>query len=248
MRLLQRVDDWRRGTASLSKNADSVRLLIVEDDPRLNDVLRRGLTERGHVVDVSFDGEEADRLASAPMYDAIVLDVNLPRRSGLDVLRSLRARRTQTPVLILTSRDTAEDVIEGLDAGADDYLRKPFVFGELEARLRSIARRRISGEGEAHELRAGDLVFDLRGRTARRGARTLELTARESAFLELFMRNPGRLLTRRAIEDAMFDRASETTSNVVDVYVSRLRSKLAGEGEPQLLQTVRGAGYRFGAK
>lgn len=222
-----------------------MRLLVVEDDPRLNDVLRRGLSERGHVVDVSFDGEEAEQLAAAPLYEAIVLDVNLPKRSGLDVLRSVRQRGTQTPVLLLTSRDTPEDVIEGLDAGADDYLRKPFVFGELEARLRSISRRRIP-PGPAHsELRVASLVFDLGTRAARRGDRPLQLTARETAFLEYFMRNPGRLLTRRAIEDAMFDRMSETTSNVVDVYVSRLRSKLTAAGEPQMLHTVRGEGYRF---
>ena len=222
-----------------------MRLLVVEDDPRLSDVLSRGLREQGHIVDVSCDGEDAEMVASSPIYEAIVLDVNLPKRSGLDVLRSLRQRKMVTPVLILTSRDTAEDIIEGLDAGADDYLRKPFVFGELEARLRSITRRQSSGETNGAELRAGDLIFDLKTRIARRSNRAIELTARESAFLEYFMRNAGQLVSRRAIEDAMFDRANEATSNVVDVYVSRLRSKLTSGGESQLLHTVRGAGYRF---
>ena len=221
-----------------------MRLLVVEDDPRLSDVLRRGLTERGHVVDVSFDGEDAERLAVAPLYDAIILDVNLPKRSGLDVLRAMRLQKSATPVLILTSRDTTDDVIEGLDAGADDYLCKPFVFGELEARLRSISRRRFGSAAAPNELRVRDVVFDLSSRLARRGQRRLELTARESAFLELFMRNPGRLLTRNAIEDAMFDRASETTSNVVDVCVRRLRRRL---GPDAPIETVRNAGYRAAA-
>jgi DNA-binding response OmpR family regulator len=221
---------------------------VVEDDPRLRDVLRRGLTEQGHIVDESADGEDAEQVAPSSIYDAIVLDVNLPKRSGLDVLRSLRQRKFQTPVLVLTSRDTAEDIIEGLDAGADDYLRKPFVFGELEARLRSITRRRSPLEAMNTELCSGDVVLDLRTRVARRGSRRIDLTPRETAFLEYFLRNAGSVVSRRAIEDAMFDRASEATSNVVDVYVSRLRSKLASAGESPVLQTIRGAGYRFGAQ
>jgi len=222
-----------------------MRLLVVEDDERLCDVLRRGLSEQGHVVDLAHDGEDGEQWASGGAYDAIVLDVNLPKRDGLSVVRSLRLRRIGTPVLILTSRDTAEDVIEGLDAGADDYLRKPFVFKELEARLRSIVRRRPA-ETFSAELNVADLRFDLGSRRAFRGEREVDLTARETAFLEYFMRNSGRLITRPMIEDALFQRESETTSNVVDVYVSRLRTKLTSGGEAQLLHTVRGAGYRFG--
>ncbi|HEY8314505.1 MAG TPA: response regulator transcription factor [Candidatus Baltobacteraceae bacterium] len=224
-----------------------MRLLVVEDDRRLCDVLRRGLSEQGHVVDLAFDGDEGERYASGTIYDAVILDVNLPRRDGLSVVRSMRAERVVTPVLILTSRDTVDDIIEGLDAGADDYLRKPFVFGELDARLRTIVRRKalpVSGT----DLHVGDLRFDLAARRAYRGERELELTARETAFLEYFMRNAGMLVTRPMIEDALFDRESEATSNVVDVYASRLRAKLTSGGEPQLLHTVRGAGYRFGAK
>jgi DNA-binding response OmpR family regulator len=149
--------------------------------------------------------------------------------------------------LILTSRDTTEDAIEGLDAGADDYLRKPFVFGELEARLRSITRR-ASAQTLDKTLEVGNVRFDLGSRLVMRGGRNIDLTARETAFLEYFMRNSGRLITRRMIEDALFDRESETTSNVVDVYVSRLRAKLTARGEPQILHTVRGAGYRFGER
>lgn len=224
-----------------------MRLLVVEDDVRLCDVLRRGLAEQGHVVDVAHDGEQGENWAGAASYDAVILDVNLPKRDGLSVVRGLRERQVRTPVLMLTSRDTPEDVIAGLDAGADDYLRKPFVFGELEARLRTIVRR-ASAETLDAQLRVGDLVFDLGSRRAHRNGREIDLTAREAAFLEYFMRNAGRLITRTMIEDALFERESETTSNVVEVYVSRLRSKLTASREPQLLHTVRGAGYRFGER
>jgi DNA-binding response OmpR family regulator len=221
-----------------------MRLLVVEDDVRLCDVLRRGLSEQGHVVDVAHDGQEGETWADGGTYDAVILDVNLPKRDGLSVVRSLRSRGVRTPVLILTSRDTADDVIAGLDAGADDYLRKPFIFGELDARLRTIVRRSSSTSLDA-QLRVADLVFDLTSRRAMRGERELDLTAREAAFLEYFMRNAGRLITRAMIEDALFERENETTSNVVEVYVSRLRAKLTAAREPQLLQTIRGAGYRF---
>ena len=224
-----------------------MRLLVVEDDVRLCDVLRRGLAEQGHVVDVAHDGEQGESWARGAPYDAVILDVNLPKRDGLSVVRGLRERQVRTPVLMLTSRDTPEDVIAGLDAGADDYLRKPFVFGELEARLRTIVRR-SSAETLDAQLRVADLVFDLGSRRAQRSGREIELTAREAAFLEYFMRNAGRLITRAMIEDALFERESETTSNVVEVYVSRLRSKLTTGREHQLLHTVRGAGYRFGER
>lgn len=224
-----------------------MRLLVVEDDVRLCDVLRRGLSEQGHVVDVAHDGEEGETWAESSLYDAVILDVNLPKRDGLSVVRSLREREVRTPVLMLTSRDTPEDVIAGLDAGADDYLRKPFIFGELEARLRTIVRRRSPDTLDA-QLRVADVVFDLKSRRVRRGGRDVDLTAREAAFLEYFMRNADRLISRSMIEDALFERESETTSNVVEVYVSRLRAKLTKSREAQLLHTVRGAGYRFGER
>ncbi|MDQ2663789.1 MAG: response regulator transcription factor [Candidatus Eremiobacteraeota bacterium] len=222
-----------------------MRLLVIEDDPRLNDVLRRGLTEQGHVVDVALDGVDGERCAAAGVYDAIVLDINLPLRDGLSVVRSLRRQKVRTPVLLLTSRDTTEDIVEGLDAGADDYLRKPFIFAELEARLRTITRRgpQLS---LAKSLDSHGVTFDLASRQAARDGRQLDLTARETAFLEYFLRNSRRLVTRRMIEDDLFDRQSESTSNVVDVYVSRLRAKLTAAGERQLLHTVRGSGYRLG--
>lgn len=221
-----------------------MKLLVVEDDAGLCDVLRRGLAEQGHVVDVAQDGEDGERCACDAAYDAVILDLNLPKRDGLAVVRSLRARDVTTPVLILTSRDTVDDAIEGLDAGADDYLRKPFVFGELEARLRSIVRR--EAPIVTNELRVGDLVFNLASRRIFRGGREIVLTARETAFLEYFMRNSGRIITRRMLEDALWDRQNESSSNVIEVYVRRLRAKLAEAGKALLIHTVRGAGYRFG--
>lgn len=221
-----------------------MRLLIIEDDERLADALQRGLREHGHVVDTAGDGREGEALARGGGYDAIVLDLNLPGRDGLEVLRSVRAAGETVPILIATSRDETEDVVAGLDAGADDYLRKPFALRELEARLRSVARRPPAGVQTV--LSVGDLTFDLATFRARRGERTLELTAREIAFLEYFMRNAGRVLTRPMIENALWDRESETGSNVVDVYVRRLRLKIDGPGEPALIHTVRGLGYRMG--
>ncbi len=220
-----------------------MRLLIVEDDERLRDVIRRGLEEQGHVVEQAADGASAQAMGLEGSYDAIVLDLNLPVLDGLTVLRSLRAAKVGTPVVIVTSRDTTEDIIEGLDAGADDYVRKPFVFRELEARLRSASRR--EGIPAASVLEVDDVRFDLGSRRVTRAGREIALTARELAFLEYFMRNAGRVLTRGMIETALWDGASETSSNVVDVYVRRLRMKIDAHGTP-LLHTVRGIGYRMG--
>lgn len=221
-----------------------MRVLIVEDDVRLADALARGLRERGHIVDHAANGDAGEMLAAENAYDAIVLDLNLPGRDGLDVLRALRARGVGTPIVVATSRDETEDVVAGLDAGADDYIRKPFALRELEARLRSVTRRPPVSV-ESH-LQVETLSFDLASRRVLRGARSVELTARELAFLEYFMRNAGRILTRPMIEDALWDRSSETTSNVVDVYVRRLRMKIDAHGEPPLIHTVRGVGYRMG--
>ena len=224
-----------------------MRLLIVEDDLQLCNVLRRGLGEQGHVVDLANDGETGEQCAADGNYDAAIVDVKLPRKDGLALVRSLRSSGNELPVLILTSQDTVADVIEGLDAGADDYLRKPFVFAELDARLRSIARRRASARAGT-ELRVQDLVFDTATKRARRRNREINLTAREMAFLEYLMRNTDRVVSRRMLEEAMFDYASDVTSNVVDVYISRIRAKIGAGGEPQLLHTIRGVGYRLSSR
>jgi DNA-binding response OmpR family regulator len=223
-----------------------MKILVVEDDPALADVVRRGLAESGHVVDVESNGQDGERSALSGVYDAIVLDLTLPGKDGLDLARDLRDTGVRTPILMLTARDTVEDTVAGLNAGADDYLRKPFVFDELEARLRTIVRR-ADAAPPREDLRVGDLVMDLATRRVRRGTREITLSARETAFLEYFMRNAGLLLTRPMLEDALWERDRETSSNVIEVYVRRLRLKLSEGGEPSLIETVRGSGYRFGA-
>ncbi len=221
-----------------------MKILVVEDDVRLAEVLRRGLSESGHAVDVEYDGVRGEAAALGARHDAIVLDIMLPRRDGLSLVREMRKRAVRTPVLLLTSRDTTEDTIAGLDAGADDYLRKPFIFRELDARLRSITRR---FDTQPHrELRRGDVTLDLASRQVFRGREAIPLTARETAFLEYFMVNAGLLVTRPMIEDALWEPGRETESNVIEVYVRRLRAKLSPTGEPSLIHTIRGAGYRFG--
>ena len=213
-----------------------MRLLIVEDDRSLADALRRGLQEEGHVVDHVGDGPAALELGEDPEYHAIVLDLNLPGADGLSVLRKLRGAGVSTPVVIATSRDETEDVVAGLDAGADDYIRKPFAMRELMARLRSVTRREAPPTPDILEL--GDLRFDIASRRVTRGEREIAMTARELAFLEYFLRNTGRVLTRPMIETALWDRSGEATSNVVDVYIRRLRLKIDAPGDAPLLHTV----------
>lgn len=222
-----------------------MRVLLVDDDERLAALVRRGLGESGHVVDCALTGAEGLRFARERAYDAIVLDVMMPGIDGFSVVRELRESANVTPVLFLTARDAPEDAIAGLDAGADDYLRKPFIFGELEARLRSIARRTAAPSDPL--LVVGDLTFDVRTRRAKRGMREIDLTAREGAFLEYFMLHPGRVMTRTMIEDALWTVDKASASNVVDVYIRRLRAKLEAAGEVRLLHTLRGAGYRLEA-
>jgi DNA-binding response OmpR family regulator len=221
-----------------------VKILVIEDDAHLADVVRRGLAESGHVVDIEVDGESGELAARSGSYDAIVLDVMLPSKDGFSVARSLRAADVHTPILMLTARDTIDDTVSGLDCGADDYLRKPFVFRELEARLRSVTRREPIAN--SNNLCVDDLIMDLASRRVKRGDRDVPLTARETAFLEYLMRNAGLLVTRPMLENALWERDRETTSNLIEVYMRRLRTKLGAAGEPPLIHTVRGAGYRFG--
>ena len=221
-----------------------MKLLIVDDDAILAEILRGGLIEEGHVVDVRHDGIAGELAAESGGYDALVLDLMIPGKDGMALLSSLRGRGIATPVLVLTGRDTANDAVAGLDAGADDYMRKPFAFGELLARLRSITRRDSSAP--RLELRVEDVVLDLASRRVLRAGEPIRLTTRETAYLEYFMRNVGLVVTRDMIEMALWDDVAEANSNVIDVYVRRLRTKLEGGGGAPLLHTVRGMGYRFG--
>lgn len=220
-----------------------MRMLIVEDDRRLADVLRRGLEEEGYTVDLSHDGDEAVDLAGMAQYDAIILDVMLPGQNGLAVCRTLRSDGVTVPILMLTARDTVDDTVAGLEAGADDYLTKPFAFRELRARLHTIMRR--SGTLPATLLEAGDLVLDVATREVRVGDRRVALTAREYQVLTYLMRNQGRVLTRTMIEDQVWGYTDRGLSNTVDVHIRRLRTKLDRPGCPSIIETVRGSGYRL---
>jgi len=220
-----------------------MRVLVVEDEPKMSKLLARGLGEEGHAADVAATGEEALWMAGTERYDVIVLDVMLPGLDGFATCRELRAREIWTPVLMLTARDATEDRIEGLDTGADDYLVKPFAFGELLARLRALVRR--APAERPTELGAGDLRLDPAAHRAWRGEHELELSAKEFALLELFLRHAGEVLSRLQLLDGAWDMAFESRSNIVDVYVRYLREKIDRPFDRHSLETVRGVGYRL---
>jgi len=220
-----------------------MRLLVVEDEPKMARLLQRGLAEQGYAIDLATNGMDAVWLATENPYDAIVLDVMLPDFDGFEVCRRLRASDGWAPVLMLTARDAVADRVTGLDAGADDYLSKPFSFSELFARLRALTRR---GAGERPaKVEVGDLVLDPATRRVMRAAVPVELTTKEFALLEFFMRHPGEMLTRTAILEHVWDFAHDGNSNVVDVYVRYLREKIDRPFGRDSIQTVRGSGYRL---
>jgi len=220
-----------------------VRVLIVEDEPRMAELVRRGLEGEGIAADVAVDGEEALWMAQAHPYDAVILDVMLPGLDGFETCRRLRSAGVWAPVLMLTARDAVEDRVAGLDSGADDYLVKPFAFAELLARLRALARR---AEPERPVvLEVGDLRLDPATRRVSRGSSEIPLSAKEFALLETFMRRPGEVLSRLTLLEHAWDLAYDNRSNVVDVYVRRLRRKLDEPFGRDSLETVRGAGYRL---
>jgi len=220
-----------------------VRVLVVEDEAKLARLLARGLGEEGHVADVAGRGEDALWMAKATPYDAIVLDVMLPGLDGFETCRALRANDVWAPVLFLTARDGVDDRVRGLDTGGDDYLVKPFSFAELLARLRALVRR-APGERPA-KLAAGDLRLDPAAHRAWRGEVEIDLSAKEFALLEVFMRRPGETLSRQQLLDGAWDMAFDGRSNVVDVYVRYLREKVDRPFGRRSLKTIRGVGYRL---
>jgi two-component system OmpR family response regulator len=220
-----------------------VRVLIVEDQPKLAELLARGLREEGHAADVAHRGEDALWMAPSAPYDAIVLDIMLPGIDGIETCRELRRQDVWTPVLMLTARDAVGDRVTGLDAGADDYLTKPFSFDELLARLRALTRRAPAERPVTVEV--GDLRLDPAAHRAWRGESELVLSAKEFALLELLMRRPGSALTREQILEGAWDMSYERRSNVVDVYIGYLREKIDRPFGSETIETVRGVGYRL---
>jgi len=220
-----------------------MRVLIVEDSRRLAGIVKRGLLEEGYAVDNAYDGEEAEYMAETTPFDVIILDIMLPKKDGLAVCRDLRAKNVNTPILMLTAKDSVEDKVAGLDCGADDYVVKPFAFSELLARIRALLRREVLPKVQKYQI--GDLSLDPQSREVWRNGAQLELTAKEYAILEYFMRRPNAVVTRTMLGESVWDYEFDGLSNIIDVYVRRIRQKIDREGQASLIQTVRGAGYRL---
>lgn len=223
----------------------AMHILLIEDDTRLLALEKQVLEEEHHTVDTAADGDTGMELALRGTYDVAVIDWMLPGRDGPAICRAVRAAKLPTALLLLTARTQVEDRVAGLDSGADDYLSKPFSFDELLARIRALSRRFTVAAGDSFELRAGDLVMDLRAHTARRGESPLDLSATEWKLLECLMRHPGQALTREQILDYVWSFETEVQPTMVDVYVSYLRTKLRREGSDDPVETVRGIGYRL---
>jgi DNA-binding response OmpR family regulator len=218
-----------------------MRILLAEDDSRVASFVRRGLREEQYAVDMAADGEKALFMAQTVEYDLIILDLMLPKKDGMEVLRALRGAKCGTPVLVLTAKDKPKDKVEGLNAGADDYLTKPFGFEELLARVRALLRRR--GDMVPTVLAAADLEMDTLKHRVRRGGKDLDLTNREYALLEFFLRHPNEIVTRTQLSEHVWEADFDTFSNVIDVHIARLRQKINEGFSPKLLETVRGKGY-----
>ena len=223
---------------------DHMRILVVEDSPRMAQSLKKGLSEECYAVDHAEDGETGLSMARTGNYDLVLLDINLPKLDGFSVMRALRARRSDVPVIMLTARDAVKDRVEGLDHGADDYLTKPFALEELFARIRAIIRR--PGARAETVLRYEDLELDPAGGQAIRNGRRLQLSAREFTLLRVFMSNPDAVIPRSRIFESAWNIEYEAGSNVVEVYINYLRNKLEEDGSKRLIHTVRGRGYLFG--
>ena len=225
----------------MTEPAGEIRILVVEDEAKLAGIVQRGLTEQGFVVDIAADGEGALKRARDVPYDLVILDVMLPGIDGFSVCRELRRMNVDLPILMLSARGVVEDRVRGLESGADDYLTKPFAFSELHARARALLRRRRPSE--LLVLTVDDVVLDLVKRTVHRGARRLDLTQKEFALLEYFLRHSGEVLTRAMIAERVWDFTWDRLTNVIDVYVNHLRRKLEEGGAPRLIHAVRGTGY-----
>lgn len=229
------------GPLGAIRSSEFMRVLVVEDEKKTASFIRKALQAEGHAVDVLLDGNDLAAVVESTPFDVVVLDIMLPGRDGLSLLRQMREKKINTPVLLLTARGEVSERVEGLNAGADDYLCKPFALAELIARVRALGRR--SGETHAVVMRVGDLTLDTVTRQARRGNMLIELAAREYRLLEYLMRCRGRICGRMAIVENVWDYDFDPGTNLVDVYIMRLREKIDSDFERKLLHTVRGVGY-----
>jgi heavy metal response regulator len=218
-----------------------MKILIIEDEKKVANFIKHALVEEFYSVDVAFDGERGEEMAMSDEYDLIILDLMLPKKDGLSVLKSLRDQNNDVPVLVLTAKGTIDDKVKGLDIGADDYLTKPFILEELFARVRSLLRRQ--GFEKSNLLKIADLELDTITHSAKRGVKKIEFTAREYELLEFFMRNKNRVLTRSVIAQHVWEYNFDPESNIVDVYINRLRNKIDGEFDTKLIHSIKGVGY-----
>lgn len=228
------------------REKNDVRLLVIEDDPTVAAYIRKGLDELGYTVDVTGDGKQGLFLATTETYDLLIVDRMLPGLDGLSLVRTLRACDKTVPVLFLSALGEVDDRVQGLEAGGDDYLTKPFAFSELKARVDALLRRKQSSDSPVTELAVNDLTMDRLARTVRRGGEHIELQPREFRLLEYLMRNAGQVVTRTMLLEHVWDYHFDPQTNVIDVHISRLRSKIDKGFDTPLLETVRGAGYRLG--
>ena len=220
-----------------------MKILVVEDEPKLASFVRKGLEEQSCEVDVAFDGQVGRNMALNNLYDVIIMDINLPKMNGFDVVQSIRKEQNRTPVLMLTAMGSVDDKLTGFEAGADDYLVKPFEFRELMARLRALTKRSSDAGMQSNVLKVADLELDLNEKIARRGDKRIELTAKEFGLLEYLMRNRGRVVSRIDIAEKVWDIHFDTGTNVIDVYVNFLRKKIDKDFPHKLIHTVIGMGY-----
>ena len=218
-----------------------MRVLVIEDEQKMADLIKRGLEEEGMEVEVAYDGDAGLEAGLAGQHDLIILDLGLPGRDGLEVSRELRGAGLKTPILVLTAHDTVEMKVKGLDSGADDYLTKPFAFAEMLARIRALQRRTLSEDST--RLQIGDLALNLITRRVTRNGVEVQLTGKEFALLEFFMRHPDEILSRELLSEKVWEETFDTLTNVIDVYINYLRNKIDRNFEPKLIHTVRGVGY-----